>query len=157
VKFEDLSSNEGYDPKKESANFGPLWHGGEWHLRDITNTMTTCAFFLLKHAAENREAWLKRFYAIGSEAVRPRKTGEVWGYRLSNEPGYNESKVEKILARAQVEVGRSHDTTPIISLAQPYGGFARAVLEEASLSRPAKFLPVTQLLHTMLQLTHCLC
>ena len=130
VKFEDLSSNEGYDPKKESANFGPLWHGGEWHLRDITNTMTTCAFFLLKHAAENREAWLKRFYAIGSEAVRPRKTGEVWGYRLSNEPGYNESKVEKILARAQVEVGRSHDTTPIISLAQPYGGFARAVLEE---------------------------
>jgi Zinc carboxypeptidase len=131
VKFEDLTSREGgYDPKKESANFGPLWHGGEWHLRDITNTMTTCAFFLLKHAAENRDAWLKRFYAIGKEAVRPRKTGEVWGYRLSNEPGYNESKLEKILARAQVEVGRSHDTTPIISLAQPYGGFARAVLEE---------------------------
>ncbi len=77
VKFEDLSSNEGYDPKKESANFGPLWHGGEWKLRDITNTMTTCAFFLLEHAAENREAWLKRFYAIGKEAVRPRKSGEL--------------------------------------------------------------------------------
>ena len=38
VKFEELNSHEGYDPKKESANFGPLWHGGEWHLRDITNT-----------------------------------------------------------------------------------------------------------------------
>jgi hypothetical protein len=73
VRFEDLNSREGYDPKKETPNFGPLWHGGEWKLRDITNTMTTCAFFLLKHAAENREEWLKRFYAIGKEAVRPRR------------------------------------------------------------------------------------
>ena len=82
VKFEDLTSREGYDPKKESANFGPLWQGGEWHLRDITNTMTTCASFLLKHAAENREAWLRRFYAIGKEAVRPRRKGELFGFVL---------------------------------------------------------------------------
>src|SRR5713226_4168349 len=41
VKFEELNSREGYDPKKESANFGPLWRGGEWRLRDITNNMTT--------------------------------------------------------------------------------------------------------------------
>ena len=26
---------------KRRANFGPVWQGGEWHLRDITNTMTT--------------------------------------------------------------------------------------------------------------------
>jgi hypothetical protein len=69
VKFEDLNSREGYDPKIESANFGPLWRGGEWHLRDITNNMTTAAFFLLKHAAQNRERWLQRFYEIGKEAV----------------------------------------------------------------------------------------
>ena len=59
--------------QKESANFGPVWHGGEWHLRDITNYMTTAAFTLLKHAAENREQWLSRFYEIGKEAVRPRQ------------------------------------------------------------------------------------
>ncbi|HAF16017.1 MAG TPA: hypothetical protein DCK99_20455, partial [Blastocatellia bacterium] len=34
VKFNELREGEGYDPKKESANFHPVWHGGEWHLRD---------------------------------------------------------------------------------------------------------------------------
>src|SRR6266850_767287 len=44
-----------------------------WHpqiLRDITNHMTTAAFFLLKHAAQNREHWLRRFYEIEKEAVQ---------------------------------------------------------------------------------------
>src|SRR5437870_11110029 len=77
VKFDQLQSREGYDPQKESANFGPLWRGGEWHLRDITNHMTTAAFLLLKHAAQNREHWLQRFYEIEKEAVRPRKKGEL--------------------------------------------------------------------------------
>jgi zinc carboxypeptidase len=80
VKFEQLQSREGYDPQKESANFGPLWQGGEWHLRDITNQMTTVAFLLLKHAAQNREHWLQRFFEIEKEAVRPRRNGELFAY-----------------------------------------------------------------------------
>ena len=34
IKFEDLAagSDDGYDPKKESANFGPVWRGGDWKL-----------------------------------------------------------------------------------------------------------------------------
>ncbi len=46
IKFADLRTREGYDPQKESANFGPCWPGGAWHLRDITNYMTTGAFAL---------------------------------------------------------------------------------------------------------------
>src|SRR3984893_176506 len=82
VKFDELTSREGYDPKKESANFGPLWRGGEWHLRDITNHMTTAAFLLLKHAAQNREHWLQRFYEIGRDAVLPRQQGELQGFEI---------------------------------------------------------------------------
>ena len=73
LKFEELRSREGYDPQKESPKFGPIWPGGEWHLSDITNHMTTAAFLLLDHAATNRELWLRRFYAVGKEAVRPRR------------------------------------------------------------------------------------
>ncbi len=62
VKFEELRSREGYDPQKESPQFGPLWRGGEWKLSDITKYMTTGAFLLLDHAATNREQWLRRFY-----------------------------------------------------------------------------------------------
>ena len=77
LKFEELRSREGYDPQKESPKFGPVWRGGEWHLSDITKYMTTAAFLLLDHAATNREQWLRRFYAIGKEAVRPRRPGEL--------------------------------------------------------------------------------
>ena len=132
VKFEDLTSREGYDPKKESANFGPLWRGGEWKLRDITNTMTTCAFLLLKNAAENRETWVRRFYAIGREAVRPRRKGELWGYAINHEgsESYYEDRLEQILERAQVEIERSPEGKAFVATAQPYGSFAGAVLEE---------------------------
>src|SRR6266850_1527322 len=80
VKFEDLRPGQGYDPRKEAPNFGPVWQGGEWHLRDITNHMTTAAFFLLKHAAQNREPWLQRFYQIEKEAVRRRTPGALFGF-----------------------------------------------------------------------------
>jgi hypothetical protein len=138
VRYEDLNSREGYDPKKETPNFGPVWHGGEWHLRDITTTMTTCAFFLLQHAAENREAWLKRFYAIGKEAVRPRRKGELFGFVIP--PSTNSEKLDSILKRAgvesiepgaQLQIGprRMPAGSILVRVDQPYGSFAKALLE----------------------------
>jgi zinc carboxypeptidase len=138
VKFEQLNSREGYDPKKESANFGPLWNGGEWHIRDITNTMTTVAFFLLKHAAQNRAHWLQRFYEIEKEAVRPRKNGELQGFEIVGREG-DPVLLRSILNRGGVEVDYGHprsvprgNLAPIsmyVSMAQPYASFAKALLE----------------------------
>src|SRR6266542_1931277 len=135
VKFEQLNSREGYDPKKESANFGPLWQGGEWHIRDITNTMTTVAFFLLKHAAQNREHLLQRFYEIEKEAVRPPKNGDLFAYLiLPSKTTENNVALGRILRRGGVEVisvapfrlgGRSYPAdTMIVRANQPYAGFA---------------------------------
>ena len=136
VKFEELNSREGYDPKKESANFGPLWRGGEWHLRDITNHMTTAAFFLLKHAAQNREHWLQRFYEIEKEAVRRRKAGELFAFVIPE--SRHRSDLVKVLDRAGVDVDlplaftlggvRYPANTPVIKIAQPNGAFAKALL-----------------------------
>jgi Zinc carboxypeptidase len=140
IKFEDLraSSDDGYDPKKESANFSPLWNGGEWHLRDITNYMTTAAFNLLKHASDNRERWLSRFYAIGKEVVRPRKEGEVYAFIIPDQK--NDSFVRQALYKAGVELeeadafsldGKKYPrNTKIIKMEQPYGMFAKAILEK---------------------------
>ena len=82
IKFEELRSREGYDPQKVSDKFGPLWRGGRWHLRDITNYMTRAAFTLLTHASNNRERWLARFYEVGKEAVRPRNATELSGFTI---------------------------------------------------------------------------
>jgi hypothetical protein len=142
VKFDQLRKGEGYDPKKESANFGPVWRGGEWHLRDITNYMTSAAFLLLRHASENREEWLRRFYEIGEEAVRPRKKGELFGFEVFLIPARSMAQYEnnkslvQILKTAGVEMEPGFvpgfDTPweiASVKMTQPYAGFAKALLE----------------------------
>ncbi|HMQ05419.1 MAG TPA: M14 family metallopeptidase [Pyrinomonadaceae bacterium] len=149
VKFEQLGTSPGgLDAKKESPNFGPVWKGGEWKLRNITDYMTATAFSLLDHAADNREKWLSRFYEIGKEAVRPRKDGELQAYIL---PADGESRMDKfedflrhsklvsLLKRASVEVEKPKtfkvgeieypEGTAVIRMDQPYGNFAKALLE----------------------------
>jgi len=144
VNFGDLRAGEGYDPRKESATFGPLWRGGEWHLRDITNYMTTAAFVLLQHAAENRREWLSRFYEIGKDAVRPRQPGELFGFVIlpSGLYGQNSLKLVNLLMEGGVETEwprrekaftANGVTYPaysfIVRMDQPYGRFAKALLE----------------------------
>jgi hypothetical protein len=143
MKFEELRSREGYDPQKPSDNFPVVWPGGEWRLRDITNYMTAGAFELLRHAAANREAWLRRFYSVGREAVRPRRPGELQGFKIY--PSENSDELLAILARGGVELEildeappaarrprrRVSGSSPVVyvPLAQPYGAFAKALLE----------------------------
>src|SRR5947209_6712580 len=99
--------------------------------------MTTAAFELLRHASANRETWLRRFYSIGKEAVRPRRVGELYGFELT--PSRNGLMLTHILRRGGVEIdygippgtpndGRSH-SVEYIRMAQPYGAFAKALLE----------------------------
>ncbi|MGI8885051.1 MAG: M14 family metallopeptidase, partial [Pyrinomonadaceae bacterium] len=138
VKFEDLRGGLGYDAKTESANFAPVWKGGEWTLRDITNYMTAGAFSLLKHASENRREWLSRFYEIGKEAVRPRKNGELFAYVIdTNGENYNPVLVHTLL-NAGVDVinavpftanGKTYKDAAVVLLNQPYSGFAKAMIE----------------------------
>lgn len=140
LKLDELRSREGYDPQKESPKFGPLWPGGEWRLSDITNHMTTAAFLLLDHAATNREQWLRRFYAVGKEAVRPRRPGELLGFLIH--AGQGSEALLKILERGGVEttlpkegmafkVGRQIFPlgTKLVRMDQPYGAFAKTLLE----------------------------
>ncbi|HEX3101282.1 MAG TPA: M14 family zinc carboxypeptidase, partial [Pyrinomonadaceae bacterium] len=127
VKSEELRPGEHYDPRKEAANFGPVWQGGEWHIGDITRYMTTAAFSLLNHAADNREKWLSRFYEIGKEAVRPRKAGDDFGI-LFHEFSLAGATFEAVLKLAGVEIIETNDGA-LVKFAQPYGAFAKAISE----------------------------
>jgi len=148
VKFDDRRPDEGYDPRKTSPNFPDLWTGGEWKLRNITDYMTTAAFSLMKHATQNRARWLQRFYEIGKEAVRPRKPGEVYAFIIplldaardgSDIEHQKWQRLKRILAFGGVTLDRARrftlngrrypDETLIVRMAQPYGGFAKALLE----------------------------
>jgi len=140
LKLNDLSSREGYDPQKESVNFGPVWRGGEWRLSNITNYMTTAAFLLMRNAAENRGEWLRSFYGVGKEAVRPRRAGELFGYLI--EPSPNSGELLAILRRGEAWVTEPKEGTSfkigtrtfppgtkLVRMDQPYGAFAKTLLE----------------------------
>ncbi len=139
IKYEDLRNGLGYDVRKDAPNFSPVWKGGEWHIRDITNYMTTAAFSLMKHASDNREKWLSRFYAIGKEAVRPPKDGETFAYIFDNSDKKYSLLFWNSLERAGVEYkdvgkftynGKTYgDFTTIIPMNQPYADFARAMID----------------------------
>ncbi|HYH87261.1 MAG TPA: M14 family metallopeptidase [Pyrinomonadaceae bacterium] len=133
VKPEQLRTGEGFDSRKVSPNFPVTWPGGEWRMRDITSYMTAAAFELLRHASQNRERWLRRFYSIGREAVRPRRPGELFGFiieesdsqhRLFNEP----LRLQRILERGGVDIEGTNKGI-LVRLDQPYGSFAKALLE----------------------------
>ncbi len=125
IKTEQLRDGLGYDVRKETPNFGPVWLGGEWKLRDVTNYMTTAAFSLMKHSADNRRQWLKRFYEIGKKAVGPGNPGEPIGF-LADDRFY---KLGPILGRAGVEFHYTQKGL-FVPLRQPYGAFAKAIFEK---------------------------
>jgi hypothetical protein len=137
VKFEQLRSREGYDPQKASTKFGPVWRGGDWRLRNITNYMTAGAFTLLRHASQNRRQWLQRFYEVGKDAVRLRKNGELNSFIIPLADNFG--PLIDLLERGGVEVDfpgtftlnkrRYPQGTAVVRMAQPYGGFAKALLE----------------------------
>ncbi len=139
VKYDELRPGLFFDPKKETPNFGPIWKGGKWGLPDITKYMTAAAHQLLKHASDQRESWLRRFYAIGKEAVRPRKEGEVFAYIIDDDKSKFSGTFEEALLGANVEIAQvgsfSYDGvtyrngTTVILMNQPYSAFVTAMAE----------------------------
>jgi hypothetical protein len=146
VPFEKLTPQIGVDPKVRSWNFPLVWPGGEWKLSNIVDYMQAGAFALMRNAARYRERWLRDFYRVGKDAVRERKSGEPFAFLI---PPLKEARfwqsdglrrllsilirgdVEMIDADSAFEAGGSRYPagTTIIPMAQPYGAFAKTLLE----------------------------
>jgi hypothetical protein len=146
VPFEKLTPQIGVDPKVRSWNFPLVWPGGEWTLANIVDYMQSGAFALMRNAARYRERWLRDFYRVGKDAVRDRKPGEPFAFLIPpigrTNPWQREglNRLKTILARGEVEMvaassafkadGREYPAaTIVIPMAQPYGAFAKTLLE----------------------------
>ncbi|HKQ08400.1 MAG TPA: M14 metallopeptidase family protein [Blastocatellia bacterium] len=146
VPFDRLTPQIGVDPKVRSWNFPLVWPGGEWRLANIVDYMQSGAFALMRNAARYRERWLTDFYRVGKDAVGERQPGEPFAFLIPpimessfwrNEGYY---RLLAILNRGDVEVteagepfeadGKSYPAgTKIILMRQPYGAFAKTLLE----------------------------
>src|SRR5262249_20630179 len=158
IPFDGLTRQINVDPKTRSWNFPLVWAGGEWKLSNILDYMRSGAFALLRNAARYRDRWVRDFYLIGKDSVRPRVKGEAYAFLLvpphpdssipqaggssETEPWlrYGMARLNGILVRGQAEVLRARAAftaggltypvgTEIVLMRQPYGAYAKALLE----------------------------
>lgn len=129
------------DLKEPSVKMPLPWKGGTWTLRDIIDYDYSAARAVLLNAARLRENWLHNFYHIHKNAVN--WTGSPYAFIIPQDQK-NPAAVVKmlnILNMGGVEIHQSKkcftcdgshypEGTYIINIAQPYGGFAKALLEK---------------------------
>ncbi len=137
LRFEDLSSSA-----REASVSMPLpWMGGDWKLRDIVEYDYAAAKAALTNAARLRENWLQNFYRIHKKAVSRKESPYAFLVPAVQRDLSSTLKMLEVLKLAAVEVHKA--TKPfladeheypagsyIIYMAQPYGGFAKALMEK---------------------------
>jgi hypothetical protein len=140
IPFDRLARGIGYDGKVATWNFPEPWKGGEWRLGDIVAYQIDAFMSILNNAAVFRARYLNNFYQFGVHALH--HTDWPYAYvvpadqsdpattaRLINTLRIAAVDVEE--ASADFDAGGNHYTkgSYIIRLAQPYGSFAKTLLE----------------------------
>jgi hypothetical protein len=141
LPFERLGRGIGYDAKVAAWNFPNPWKGGWWHLSDIVDYQRDAFFSIAYNAAVFRERYLANFYTIGQHAV-DRSFGQPYAWVIPSEQTdpVVTARLINTLRIANVEVqqatagftanGRQFAAgSYIVPLGQPFGAFAKSVLE----------------------------
>ncbi len=118
----------GYKPREKSWNYIQPWLGGVWKLRDIIDYQELAFESLLHNAAVNREDILRNFYRVGQHQVERTSPSEIVISANQRDPGATRRMLQT-LAFGGVETMRSQTGDFVISMHQPYSGYAKALLE----------------------------
>ncbi len=140
IPFDRLDRGIGYDAKVAAWNFPDPWKGGEWHLHDIVDYQLVAFFSIANNAAVFRERYLNNFYEIGVRAVNRKEgpyayivpaeqTDSAATARLINTLRIGAVEVQQATADFAADGQHYSRGSYIVPLAQPYGGFARTLLE----------------------------
>jgi len=118
----------GYNAQERSWNFLEPWPGGVWRLRDIVDDQLIAMESCLYQAALHREELLRNFYKIGQRQVARKSP---WGFVIPRQQRDLTAgrKMLETLAFGQVEIDHTDAGDNVIRMEQPYGGWAKALLE----------------------------
>jgi len=139
VPFENLEPGIGYDPRVRSWNFPDPWPGGAWSLRDIMDDQRAATRAILGHAARNREYWLRTSYEVNRRATL-RRDPFAFVVPAEQKDPLAAAKLLEVLRLGGVEIQRARAPfaidgrtvgagSAVVSMAQPYSAFAKALLE----------------------------
>jgi hypothetical protein len=140
IPFDKLDHGIGYDAKVSTWNFPDPWKGGTWRLGDIVNYQIDAFFSIANNASVFRERYLNNFYQIGLRAVNQHtgpyayvipveQNDSATTARLINTLRIGAVDVEQATADFDADGKHYSRGSYIVQLAQPYGGFAKTLLE----------------------------
>jgi hypothetical protein len=146
LTLEELRPGYNVDPKTTGVDFLTKWNGGPWTVGDIVRYQVAASWALLAQAADDRGLWLASYETVQEHAVAgagaPGRADWPKTLVIPAQPQRDTAvnAALRILQRGQVEVRRTtaafsangHDYPAgsyIIYTAQPYGAFAKTLLE----------------------------
>jgi hypothetical protein len=127
-------------PQDRRSNFPAPYTKGEWRLRQQVDYGVTAVLAGLTHVAKYPTRWLENFYTVHRHWVNFEGPPYAFVLPSTQRDPFETLELLDILRRAEVEIHRAR--TPfsaggtrydagswVIRLAQPYGGFAKTMLE----------------------------
>ncbi len=127
-------------PQESLANFPMPYSKGEWHLGQIVDYGVTAALAGMRHVAKYRTTWMENFYKVHRDWVNWNGTPYAFVVSANQRDPYATYELLEILKTGEVELHKA--TAPftaggkpypagsvVIKIAQPYGAFAKTMLE----------------------------
>ncbi|MCS7368040.1 MAG: M14 family metallopeptidase [archaeon YNP-WB-062] len=140
IKPQDLRPVIGLDPSKQRWNNPNPWRGGRWRLRDIVDYELVAVLACLRNAAKYRRMWLANTVEIFKHAIKPEDGPFAFIIPRRQKDLYNLYWLLSILHKGLVKISVAEESftadgiefpkgTFIIYFAQPYGRYAKTLLE----------------------------
>ena len=139
-RFEDLEPDSGVDTTVPSEKFPVVWHGGEWGNKQILPYIAAALEAEVGHLSNNRERYLRAKHKAASDTLAGRDAPFAYMIPPDQHDPSTMREMLTMLAFGEVEIhraelsfradGRSYPAgTYVIPLRQPFGNFAKAMLE----------------------------
>ena len=130
-----------FGPQESRWNFPVPYDKGVWTLADIIDYGYIAVFAALEHVAKYRERWLENFYRVHRDWVERDESPYAFVLPAAQRDSFEAYELLEILHFGEVEVHEARaaftaggTTYPagswVIQLAQPYGAFAKTMLEK---------------------------
>ena len=128
-------------PQETRWNFPVPYDSSVWRLRNIVEYGTTAVFAALEHLAKYRTQWLENYYRVHRDWVTRNEAPHAFVISADQHDPFATYELLEILHFGEVEIHQSRQSFQadgvrypagswVIQLAQPYGAFAKTMLEK---------------------------
>ena len=128
-------------PQETRLNFPVPYDSGVWRLRDIIDYGEIAVYAALEQMAKYRTRWLENFHQVHRDWVQRDEAPYAFVVSADQPDPFETYELLEILHTGEVEIGQARvpfeaggTSYPagswVIDLAQPYGAFAKTMLEE---------------------------